>query len=63
MWDEDNLQPLCHGCHSRKTALRDGGFGRGREGRVESSEVERRGALAAASSFFGVKQRIAPDGR
>lgn len=27
MWDEDNLQPLCHECHSRKTAREDGGFG------------------------------------
>ena len=24
-----NLRPLCHGCHSRKTARQDGGFGRG----------------------------------
>ena len=27
MWDEENLQPLCHECHSRKTAREDGGFG------------------------------------
>lgn len=27
MWDERNLQPLCHECHSRKTAAEDGGFG------------------------------------
>lgn len=27
MWDEANLQPLCHECHSRKTAREDGGFG------------------------------------
>ncbi|MHC1739736.1 MAG: HNH endonuclease [Anaerolineaceae bacterium] len=25
--DESNLQPLCLRCHSRKTALLDGGFG------------------------------------
>jgi len=25
-----NLQPLCASCHSRKTALHDGGFGRAR---------------------------------
>ena len=27
MWDRDNLQALCHECHSRKTAREDGGFG------------------------------------
>ncbi|MFQ7430679.1 HNH endonuclease [Sutterella wadsworthensis] len=34
MWDESNLQPLCHRCHSKKTAREDGGFGnsRGRGG-------------------------------
>lgn len=26
--DASNLQSLCHPCHSRKTALHDGGFGR-----------------------------------
>jgi 5-methylcytosine-specific restriction protein A len=26
-YDETNLQALCHSCHSRKTALHDGGFG------------------------------------
>lgn len=25
----DNLQALCHSCHSRKTATQDGGWGRG----------------------------------
>jgi 5-methylcytosine-specific restriction endonuclease McrA len=25
--DPSNLQALCHSCHSRKTARRDGGFG------------------------------------
>ena len=25
-----NLQALCHPCHSRKTAVQDGGFGRAR---------------------------------
>lgn len=27
-WDRSNWQPLCHECHSRKTAMFDGGFGR-----------------------------------
>lgn len=27
-WDTANHQPLCHRCHSRKTAREDGGFGR-----------------------------------
>ena len=26
--DDSNLQGLCHSCHSRKTAIEDGGFGR-----------------------------------
>ena len=26
--DWENLRPLCHPCHSRKTVLHDGGFGR-----------------------------------
>lgn len=26
-WDRKNWQPLCHECHSRKTAREDGGFG------------------------------------
>lgn len=29
--DPTNLQALCRPCHSRKTALRDGGFGRPRQ--------------------------------
>lgn len=27
LYDEANLQSLCHECHSRKTAREDGGFG------------------------------------
>lgn len=27
MWNPNNLQSLCHACHSRKTAAEDGGFG------------------------------------
>lgn len=30
LFDENNLQALCHECHSRKTAMEDGGFGNGR---------------------------------
>jgi 5-methylcytosine-specific restriction protein A len=26
-WDQSNWQPLCHTCHSKKTAREDGGFG------------------------------------
>ncbi|MBT0626071.1 HNH endonuclease [Pseudomonas fluorescens] len=26
-WDSSNWQPLCHPCHSRKTAAEDGGWG------------------------------------
>lgn len=28
-WDEDNWQALCKSCHSTKTVMEDGGFGRG----------------------------------
>ena len=28
LYDERNLQALCHECHSRKTVTEDGGFGR-----------------------------------
>ncbi len=28
-WRVDNWQPLCKECHDRKTALYDGGWGRG----------------------------------
>jgi len=31
--DETNLQALCHGCHSRKTARHDGRWGKGRQNR------------------------------
>lgn len=30
LYDEANLQSLCHECHSKKTAREDGGFGNGR---------------------------------
>ncbi len=32
--DDANLQCLCASCHSRKTALQDGGFGRPKRSRV-----------------------------
>lgn len=28
-WDSSNWQPLCKHCHDRKTAMEDGGWGRG----------------------------------
>ena len=31
LYDEANLQSLCHECHSRKTAREDGGFGNTRK--------------------------------
>ena len=31
-WDKSNLQSLAHACHSRKTAVEDGGFGHRRKG-------------------------------
>ena len=34
-WDEWNWQVLCWSCHSRKTALYDGGFGRQKMQREE----------------------------
>ena len=34
-WNRSNWQPMCHPCHSRKTATEDGGFGRP-GGRVET---------------------------
>jgi len=30
-WDRTNWQPLCHPCHSVKTATEDGGFGHARK--------------------------------
>ena len=30
-WDRNNWQPLCHECHSAKTAREDGGFGHRRK--------------------------------
>lgn len=30
-WDQTNWQPLCHACHSTKTAAEDGGFGNQRK--------------------------------
>lgn len=32
LYDEANLQALCHECHSRKTAREDGGFGNRKKG-------------------------------
>lgn len=29
-WDSSNWRALCHGCHSRKTAAADGGYGNAR---------------------------------
>lgn len=40
--DPSNLQPLARGCHSRKTAAEDGGFGNQRKG-VGGSEFAKEG--------------------
>jgi 5-methylcytosine-specific restriction enzyme A len=37
-WDHDNHQALCHGCHSYKTATKDGAFGREGDRGSKSSE-------------------------
>jgi len=29
-WDRNNWQGLCHVCHSKKTAMEDGGYGNGK---------------------------------
>ncbi|MDC0325220.1 HNH endonuclease [bacterium] len=33
----NNLQPLCHSCHSKKTAREDGAFGRGGAGQFSTA--------------------------
>jgi len=40
--DDENLRGMCHGHHSRKTILEDGGFGR-EPGRLMGSRGRRRG--------------------
>lgn len=35
-WQEDNHQPLCKPCHSRKTVLEDGGLGFKKTIKIES---------------------------
>jgi 5-methylcytosine-specific restriction enzyme A len=42
-WDPENWQALCGNCHSRKTALEDGGFGRYAPGVPETMVPARRG--------------------
>jgi hypothetical protein len=37
--DPSNLQAMCHRCHSRKTVLRDGGFGHRRPG--QRAQIQR----------------------
>ena len=39
MWDVDNLQGLCHQCHSRKTVKEDGGFGNRKSGAQTSQRA------------------------
>jgi 5-methylcytosine-specific restriction protein A len=37
----ENLEGLCHSCHSRKTAATDGGFGNPRRGHARGSRANR----------------------
>ena len=39
MWNPNNWQPLCHECHSRKTASEDGAFGNKTRLRDERKDV------------------------
>ena len=61
--DAANLQPLCHSCHSRETALHDGGFGhRGRTGKQTPATLGCDAAgwpLAAAAPVHALDGRAA----
>jgi 5-methylcytosine-specific restriction protein A len=40
-WDRSNWQPLCHNCHSKKTAREDGGFGNPAQGDTRGGSLAR----------------------
>jgi 5-methylcytosine-specific restriction enzyme A len=42
LWDEDNWQAMAASCHSRKTVLEDGGFGR--ESRIRNKGAGQKSA-------------------
>ena len=55
-WDRTNWRPLCRPCHDRKTATRDGGFGRAMRGDGRASPKgtgDRPGGLARSVGQYG----------
>ena len=57
-YDRDNLQALCHSCHSRLTAALDGGFGNGKgaKGKGSGPAVE----VAELDAFIDALRALHP---